>query len=203
MSAGFGPMAGMELGGELCRLGFELDLDDDQRDAIDAVMEERRGEFRALHDGFESGDLSAEQLRDQSKALRRSVEEELGQILSEEQSSRLVELRTERRSERAERREERTDEHVERRAELLATALELDDATSAKVRAALETSESEQRAVRAQLRDGEIEIEDARYQGYVITQETSAGIAAALDGDQSRKFEALHRLTPGGGRRGR
>jgi hypothetical protein len=191
------------LGGELRRLGSEIELDDDQRDTVRALLNDRRDEFRALHEGFDGGELSAEQARDQAKTLRRSIEEELRGVLSEEQWNRLGELRAERQAKMAERRLERADDRVERHAEFLGAALALDDATSAKVRAVLESSEAEQRALLEKLRDGQIDPEDALYQGYGITQETSGGIAGALDGEAARKFEALHRLLPGGGRRGR
>ena len=183
-------------------VGQDLGVTSDQREAIMTTMKSKRSDFRALRQAFAAGEITAEQLRDDSRALRLEVQGELESILSEEQLAALEAAIAEHRAERTQRRIDNLGGGLDRRVEFLTNVLGLDGGTAAAVRGVLEGSLSERQAVLEALRDGNLDIEEALYRGYTIAQTTIANVASQLSGDAAAKFDALQRLLPGGGRRG-
>lgn len=182
----------------LGRLVHELEgVTDEQRTQIHEALAGKRQEFFELRQAFAEGTISAEELRDEAKALRESIESALQSILTAEQYEALEALVAEHRAELAQRRLDRLEEGVARRLEFLSNVLTLTDDQRAQVSAILEQSVAARRAVLEALRDGTIEIEDALYEGYVIAQDTAGAIRALLTPEQQVIFDSLRRVLPG------
>ena len=144
-----------------------------------------REEFRDLRKSFADGTITAEQLRDNAKVLREEMETELANVLTDEQFAALEEALAEHRAEVTQRRIDGLADGVERRTEFLTNVLELDSGQAAAVSAVLQGTLSERQSILEQLRDGQIEIEDALYAGYQLATATADLIRAELTAEYS------------------
>ncbi len=111
--AGHGRAPGMPRG---------LELTDEQREAIRAVLELHRPGFEAVRTALEAGDLTREQARERVDALRETMRSEVDAILTPEQLAQRAERREqaeERREERGTRRELRANQERAAMAEVL------------------------------------------------------------------------------------
>jgi Spy/CpxP family protein refolding chaperone len=195
---GEGP--GMAGGERMEGLLEELDLSEEQKSQIGDARERMREAIGELRSQFTPGESDREELRDKMQALRDRFEEELRNILTAEQYSRLEELRAERRSEMEEKREERGRQMRERLVEFLTEVLDLSGTQSQQVSAILADAGEQTSQLHEKARTGEISREDARSELDRIRDETTEAMKQLLTPEQAEIFEALKDLIPGHGR---
>jgi hypothetical protein len=184
----------------LVRLDRELDLSDEQFEQAREALRASADSFHELRVAFVEGELTAEELRDQSTEIRIELEGQLQTILRQEQYERLQEILAEHRTKMAERLLSHLAERVDRRVSFLTRILDLSDTQAQEAKDILEGFLPQRQNLLEAIRDGEIEIEDALYEGYLIAEETAEELRRILTAEQLEHFEAIRILLPGHGR---
>jgi hypothetical protein len=72
-----------------------LDLTEQQQERVRAILESHRAEIEALREEFGGSDLSLDEMRDRSRAVRAAIRDEIEALLTQEQQDRLLERNAE------------------------------------------------------------------------------------------------------------
>lgn len=148
------------------RMLRQLDLSDNQKTQIRAILQSAREQGRELRG---SGD------RDAMRALRQETRELVLDVLTAEQKAEMAELR--------ERHQER---RLDRRVERMTEKLELSETQATRIRAILEAAQTQRRA----LRNGSEPGDERREAMRTLRQRTKAAVAAVLTPEQREAAEA-------------
>lgn len=176
------------------RLASELGLTDDQKTDIQAIMESRKDNFKALHTSYRNGDLTQEQLRNEMASLRADIEAEVEATLTPEQQAKLAEIK----QQRADRRDERKDNRRDRRDANHTAMVDVLELTQTQ-QDALATLKAEQHAkaaeIREQVQNGSLDREGAQAAMQTLHEEGQASRAALLTGTQQEILNIHRALT--------
>lgn len=180
------------------KMAERLGLSETQRDEMQAAMKTYREGLRTLRDQFEIDAISAENFRDQAKALRATMETTVRARIGDDTFEKIQERRREMRGARGER-HGGTDRHADRMLDMLTKGLKLDASQQGQIRAILDSRKPQAEAIQGRVKEGTLEPEDALYEAHKLREEGRAAIKTVLNADQRARFEALQSLLPGGG----
>ncbi|MEW5873921.1 MAG: hypothetical protein AB1752_01915 [Candidatus Zixiibacteriota bacterium] len=159
----------------------DLNLTDDQKQAIEKAHD-------ALRDEFEPGERRSN--------VRDAMHEKLKEILTPEQLAILESKHSERRSETAEHMQERVESTADRRIEFLSTVLKLSDDQKAQVQQIWQSSAEERQALRKSFVDDSAERGEMRGKMQSFRDEATTSVRAVLTADQAKLFDALEDMRP-------
>jgi hypothetical protein len=174
----------------------DLDLTEEQRmELMQAMMAFAMG-MRELHEARQAGTMTDEEIRDQAKELRQTLQAEMERILGSEKFAEIEAERREKMIERAKMRLEHLDEFYTRREEALTRILQLDETDAATLSGILANAKTRHQEVLNQFIAGSMEPEDMFYELLTLRKEVTAAIHELLDEDQKAILESLERLRP-------
>jgi len=198
MRQGQGPHAGI--------LGYadELGLTEDQVAALTALHEELKGEFQGMRGerGRRGrGQGPTEEQRAKGEEIREAHQANVREILTDEQWTKLEEIRQQGREERREARQEQRTERQEENLDFLAEILDLSDEQRASIEGVLDGQHEKMQALGEEFREslGEErptaeQMEAHRAAMEALRTETHTAVLELLDEDQGALFEALKKL---------
>lgn len=175
-----------------------LDLTDEQQESLRSALIQHGEEMRSVWASLEAGTTSAEQARDQAKAIRVAMKSEVQSILTEDQWARIENFRKDRRAEHIDNRIERLEDNLERRAESTSRILGLTSEQEDSVEQILAATLPARQTVMERVKAGTIEPEDAAFDVYQIEKNAAGQIRALLTPEQARRFDAMAKLLPRG-----
>jgi endonuclease/exonuclease/phosphatase (EEP) superfamily protein YafD len=170
------------------RIKAELNLDDTQESAWNAINEKYMSSFQELR---QDGSLSQEEKRSQMMALRSDWENEIQGILNEDQLAtwnRMQEEGQARRMERSSERQEKAREMAAELSEKAKTELDLTDEQTMQWEALNKTYGEKQKAV---LQDESLSKEEKQGRMAAIQAEKKEELAQILNEEQMEKWDAI------------
>ncbi len=189
---GAGPLAMLDQLGP--RISRELDLTQQQRDALRPVVREGVEKAMDVRDQIRSGAITRDQARDRIREIRTSTRDRVKEILTAEQWDKVQAFRRDRMGEGIDRRLSSLNDDLTRRSEFLARVLGLDSSQAEQVRSmVLGTAAARTETLNA-LKSGSIEPEDAAAKIHAIDETLAGQISGILNQDQKARFEALRDL---------
>ncbi|NNF06918.1 MAG: hypothetical protein HKN21_09175 [Candidatus Eisenbacteria bacterium] len=186
----------------------ELDLSEEQQEAMKALREAQRNEQgESIHAQLKAGTISAEQARDLMKEKRLAREAALAEILDADQLAKLEELHRAKEIERATKKLENTGDFMDKKLGVLTDILQLTESQVSSASAIMETAKTATQAMLNTIIESGLPKEEAFYQGYQIRTEAKAALEGILTEDQLEVFATLQERMPkkrgGKGGRGR
>ncbi len=178
------------------KLAESLGLSEDQQAAMKAIHTETREKMREQHDAFRAGMISEEQKEQSKSAIHDAQREKLAAVLTEEQLTKMDEIRVEHRTKRVSRRIEHLDEGVDARVGWLTAVLGLSADQRSTLQAALDVSAAERKAALEATRDGSVSRREARAELREHHDSTIKALEGILTPEQSERFEIVRRLHP-------
>ncbi|HSG91539.1 MAG TPA: hypothetical protein VLA56_20140 [Pseudomonadales bacterium] len=175
-------------GGErLDRMAEALDLSADQRDRVEAILDEMHAQRQAVMASQDHGDRRA--MHAAMRALGDETRGKLAEVLTPAQLQTFDELREQRRARGQGHREDRRDARFER----LVDALELHSSQAGPVREIMDRSRAEARGMMARARDETLDREAVRAELDALRERTRGELAALLTPAQLEEFDALEK----------
>lgn len=193
---GHGAGGDMEGIGE--RLADELDLTEAQLEQVREIIEARFEEAKEIREQVRTGAITREQARELQRAIRESGREQIEEILTDEQRTRMEELHQERREERIDRRIERLENRIEKHASFLEQVLDPSDAQMSQINVLLADAIESHTAILNQVKEGALDHDDAAEQLKDLREATAESIRALLTPEQQTVFDALRDIRPKG-----
>lgn len=184
------------------RLAADLDLSEDDAARLRELHEATREELRSLRDDVREGALEPETALSRAIEVTQAARAQLASVLDVEQIEKLEARRMERREMAMTQRLEGLDERLERRAEVVAAALDLEEAQAAAARAIFAQTAEARREVLAGIESGEEDPEVALFRGIVIEKQAADEVRALLTPEQQEDWDTLRGLLPGAGAMG-
>lgn len=151
----------------------QIELTDDQQDAIDNIRNSAREKRRDI---FNNDELSREEKHEALKALRDSTQTEIQGVLTEGQLAEIERLK-----------EERATERLNKRIEHLTERLELSDAQANSIRSIFEAAHPQFE----EIKNSQATREEKREQMKVIRDQLNTDILEVLDDDQDAIFTQM------------
>jgi Spy/CpxP family protein refolding chaperone len=176
----------------------ELGLSEAQQAQLQAALDAHREAMDALHEEC-AGNADRDACREKAQQLREELRTTLAGILTAEQTARLAEIRSERRAEMEERHDANVEQRTERHIGFLVSVLNLDEAQQQQLRAVLDSAREQHDRIREDLRNDQIDPEEAAARMEEIRNQTQASIREILTPDQQVLFDGLAELCPGPG----
>lgn len=165
----------------LDKMAEHLELTDEQRAEIRAIMEDGQTQAIEVFEGAEAGERG--EVRKQLHAIRKDARQQIKQVLTDEQVEKAKELREQRRQERPKRMMERLD-----------ARLDLDKTQEAQVEAIISEARDDIRQLRERAKDGERSramFRKHKQQVGEILKGAADDIEAVLDEEQTAEFQEL------------
>lgn len=178
------------------KLAESLGLSVEQQTAMKAIHTEAREKMREQHEAFRAGTINEEQMEEAMSAIHDAQREKLAGVLTEEQLSKMDEMRDEHRTKMISRRIEHMDEGVDARTDWLAAVLGLSAEQRSTLQAALEASAAERKAALEAMGDGSVSRREARVELREHHDSTIKALEGILTPEQSERFEIVRRLHP-------
>jgi hypothetical protein len=178
------------------KIAEELGLSVVQKKEMKSLHSETRKAMREQREAFEAGKITEAQMKETARAVHEAQKEKVTDILTEEQLSKMEDMREEHRTQRIDRRIEHMDERVDARVEWLTAVLELTADQRASLDAALEASAAERKAALEAARDGSASRKEARVELREHHESMVKTLEGILSPEQSERLEIVKRLHP-------
>lgn len=179
------------------RAARHLNLTEDQKTRVAAVLDASREKILAIRREVAAGGLTREAARDRMHAVRLETGDAMRGILTAEQWEKAEGFRRDRMGDRIDERIDRMDDQLARRADFLARVLDLDASQAEAVRAAILATVSERTRILEQVKSGTLDPEDAFESIRAIEDELAEAIGGLLTPEQRAIWDELKDLLPG------
>ncbi len=193
---GRGGPGGQFQGQKSDRMIDELDLTEEQQNALREAREQNRETMQALIQEAGGRGQMDEATRDQIREMREQMKAQMESILTPEQLAQLEELRDERRVGMKEKREANFTQKIERRVEFLSRILDLDETQKQQITEILAQAHEQMQTLHENAREQEMSFADVRAEAEQIKEQTETAIQELLTAEQATMFAALRSLLP-------
>ncbi len=189
-------------GAMLDSLTAQLDLTDDQVQAIKAMHESMREEFQMKRRSVQDRGRPALDDQNGRPDFHQQMRDQLAKILTDAQLQKLDDLQAARRSEHQDQMQEFAKERLADRTDFLAKVLKLDGSQTSRLETILTNAQEQQQQLHQNIANSTVDRKEIREQMPQLREQTESEIRDLLTDEQAALYDALQDLQPHGARRG-